>query len=227
MRCRRLWRMHRPAGWRASLFLSGACGQIEGHEITTVEGLAARAPIYDRLQKSFLRHGAAQCGACTPGMLVSATALLEQNSTPVESEVMDAIGGVLCRCTGYRKIITAMQDACCGDSRRSLADAGQRSGRRLVRLDGKGKVDGAEIFGADEIPAGALVVRAIRCPVPSRALPFRRPGCFRGGASGDRSRSLPRKMSRRELLWRDSAICRPAGICRSRSHDSEVKRWLP
>ena len=70
-----------------------------------------RAPIYDQLQKSFLRHGAAQCGACTPGMLVSATALLERTATPSESEVMDAIGGVLCRCTGYRKIITAMQDA--------------------------------------------------------------------------------------------------------------------
>src|SRR6202140_1557102 len=48
-----------------------AAGQIEGHEITTVEGLSTRSPIYDRLQKSFLRHGAAQCGACTPGMLVS------------------------------------------------------------------------------------------------------------------------------------------------------------
>ena len=91
-----------------------AAGQIEGHEITTVEGLATRAPIYDQLQKSFLRHGAAQCGACTPGMLVSATALLERTAAPTESEVMDAIGGVLCRCTGYRKIITAIQDACSG-----------------------------------------------------------------------------------------------------------------
>ena len=84
-----------------------AAGQIEGREVTTVEGLAARPPIYDQLQKSFLRHGAAQCGACTPGMLVSATALLERNAAPSESEVMDAIGGVLCRCTGYRKIINA------------------------------------------------------------------------------------------------------------------------
>src|SRR3954449_9805271 len=52
-------------------------GQLEGRKVTTVEGLAVRAPIHDQLQKSFLRHGAAQCGACTPGMLVSATALLE------------------------------------------------------------------------------------------------------------------------------------------------------
>ena len=56
--------------------------QAEGHEITTVEGLAQRPPIFDKLQKSFLQHGAAQCGACTPGMLVAATALLEKNRAP-------------------------------------------------------------------------------------------------------------------------------------------------
>src|ERR1700739_4291148 len=85
--------------------------QAEGHEITTVEGLAGRPPWFDRLQKAFLQHGAAQCGACTPGMLVSATALLEKNAHPCENEVLDALGGVLCRCTGYRKIITAVLEA--------------------------------------------------------------------------------------------------------------------
>ena len=143
-----------------------AAGQVEGHEITTVEGLAARAPIHDQLQKSFLRHGAAQCGACTPGMLVSATALLERDPAPAESAVMDAIGGVLCRCTGYRKIITAIQDACSGKLADPSPHAGSAVGARLVRLDGQSKVDGAEIFGADEIPAGALAVRAIRSPYP-------------------------------------------------------------
>jgi CO/xanthine dehydrogenase Mo-binding subunit/aerobic-type carbon monoxide dehydrogenase small subunit (CoxS/CutS family) len=141
-----------------------AAGQIEGHEITTVEGLAARVPIHDQLQKSFLRHGAAQCGACTPGMLVSATALLERAAEPSESEVMDAIGGVLCRCTGYRKIITAIQDACSGKIAEPSPLAGKAVGSRLVRLDGQSKVDGTEIFGADEIPIGALVVHAIRSP---------------------------------------------------------------
>jgi CO/xanthine dehydrogenase Mo-binding subunit/aerobic-type carbon monoxide dehydrogenase small subunit (CoxS/CutS family) len=141
-----------------------AAGQMEGRAVTTVEGLAARAPICDQLQKSFLRHGAAQCGACTPGMLVSATALLERNSAPSESDVMDAIGGVLCRCTGYRKIITAVLDARSGKSPEQSPLAGSAVGTRLVRLDGKGKVDGTEIFGADESPAGALVVRAIRSP---------------------------------------------------------------
>jgi aldehyde oxidoreductase len=141
-----------------------AVGQIEGSEVTTVEGLATRAPIYDQLQKSFLCHGAAQCGACTPGMLVSATALLERTAEPSESEVMDAIGGVLCRCTGYRKIITAIQDACSSNVAEPSPVAGKAVGSRLVRLDGLGKVNGSEIFGADEIPSEALVVRAIRSP---------------------------------------------------------------
>src|SRR6202162_5677165 len=118
-----------------------AAGQVEGHEITTVEGLAACAPIYDQLQKSFLRHGAAQCGACTPGMLVSATALLERDAAPAESAVMDAIGGVLCRCTGYPKIIAAIQDACSGTAFEPSPLAGHAVGSRLVRLDGQNKVN--------------------------------------------------------------------------------------
>src|SRR3989475_987537 len=141
-----------------------AAAQAEGCEITTVEGLAQRGPLYDKLQKSFLTHGAAQCGACTPGMLIAATALLEKNRAPTENEVMDAIGGVLCRCTGYRKIIPAVLDVEGGRSLQATPDAGQAVGNRLVRLDGQGKVTGAEIYGADEIPAGALVIRAVRCP---------------------------------------------------------------
>src|SRR5215472_6661405 len=88
-----------------------AAGQVAGCDVVTVEGLAQRSPVLGRLQQSFLALGAAQCGACTPGMLVSATALLEENSSPTATEVMDAIGGVLCRCTGYRKIISAILEA--------------------------------------------------------------------------------------------------------------------
>src|SRR5664279_5862518 len=69
-----------------------AAGQAAECEITTVEGLAERSPLHGRLQQSFLSHGAAQCGACTPGMLVAATALLEKNPSPDVNEVMDAIG---------------------------------------------------------------------------------------------------------------------------------------
>src|SRR5579862_9344525 len=87
-----------------------ATGQAEGSEITTVEGLSQRES-GARLQQSFLEHGAAQCGACTPGMLVAATSLIENTASPTEQDVMDAIGGVLCRCTGYRKIVAAILDA--------------------------------------------------------------------------------------------------------------------
>src|SRR2546427_12997326 len=72
-----------------------AAGQVEGCEVTTVEGLAQRSPFYDKLQKSFLTHGAAQCGACTPGMLIAATALLEKNRAPTQNEGMEAVGGGL------------------------------------------------------------------------------------------------------------------------------------
>src|SRR6516162_668832 len=88
-----------------------AVGQVEGAEVVTIEGLRDSSAIFDRLQKSFLQYGAAQCGICTPGMLVSAVALLEQTPSPSESEVMDALGGVLCRCTGYRKIIQEVMEA--------------------------------------------------------------------------------------------------------------------
>jgi len=140
-----------------------AVGQVENQSITTVEGLKSRPPLHDKLQLAFLRHGAAQCGACTPGMLVSATALLERNQSPSEQQVMDALGGVLCRCTGYRKIIDAVCDAApmMGSA---ATEAGNAVGQRLVRLDGKGKVEGTEVFGADEMPVQALGLRVMRCP---------------------------------------------------------------
>jgi len=141
-----------------------AVAQVEGSEVTTVEGLAGRAPLFDRLQQSFLSHGAAQCGACTPGMLVAATALLEKNLNPSESDVLDSIGGVLCRCTGYRKIINAILNAGTASQPESAPVAGSAVGQRLIRLDGRKKVDGTEIFGADEVPADALDVRVVRSP---------------------------------------------------------------
>ncbi|MGA2946300.1 MAG: molybdopterin cofactor-binding domain-containing protein [Candidatus Sulfotelmatobacter sp.] len=141
-----------------------AVGQVENHSIITVEGLKSRPPLFDRLQESFLRHGAAQCGACTPGMLVSATALLEKSNSPSEADVMDALGGVLCRCTGYRKIINAVLDARSRTEKSKCPAAGTSVGQRLIRIDGKRKVEGTEIYGADEVPVDALTLRAIRCP---------------------------------------------------------------
>jgi aldehyde oxidoreductase len=146
--------------------------QAEGREITTVEGLAARPPLFDRLQNAFLCHGAAQCGACTPGMLVSATALLERSQQPSENEVLDAIGGVLCRCTGYRKIVAAILDAGADSPVTSRPQAGHAVGTRLIRLDGQRKVEGSDIFGADQVPAGALSIHAIRSPHPRAQFDF-------------------------------------------------------
>jgi carbon-monoxide dehydrogenase small subunit len=81
--------------------------QAEGREITTVEGLAPPGEISD-LQQTFLEHGGVQCGFCTPGMLVSATALLRRNEEPSEEEVRISLAGNLCRCTGYDGIVKAV-----------------------------------------------------------------------------------------------------------------------
>jgi aerobic-type carbon monoxide dehydrogenase small subunit (CoxS/CutS family) len=81
--------------------------QAEGSEVTTVEGLANGAALTP-LQAAFLEHGGVQCGFCTPGMLVSATALLADNPSPSEDEVRIALSGNLCRCTGYDGIVEAV-----------------------------------------------------------------------------------------------------------------------
>jgi len=81
--------------------------QAEGSEVTTVEGLATRDEL-SPLQAAFLEHGGVQCGFCTPGMLISATALLEDNPAPSADEVRIALSGNLCRCTGYDGIVKAV-----------------------------------------------------------------------------------------------------------------------
>ncbi|MGQ0485739.1 MAG: molybdopterin-dependent oxidoreductase [Hyphomicrobiales bacterium] len=141
-----------------------AAAQVEGRGIVTIEGLSSRSALARRLQASFLRHGAAQCGICTPGMLISAITLLEQNAAPSEPQVLDAIGGVLCRCTGYRKIVAAIMDAHREATPQRLPDAGHAVGARIERLDGIDKIDGSEIFGADEWPADSLLLRVVRSP---------------------------------------------------------------
>lgn len=84
--------------------------EAEHHEVTTVEGLAAPGRLHP-LQDAFDRMGAAQCGFCTPGILMSASALLEHNDSPTREEIKEAISGNLCRCTGYTKIFDAIEDA--------------------------------------------------------------------------------------------------------------------
>jgi carbon-monoxide dehydrogenase small subunit len=84
--------------------------KAQGREVGTVEGLASGGELHP-LQKSFIEHGAVQCGYCTPGMLMSAKALLDRNPHPTEEEIKEAISGNLCRCTGYVKIVEAIKAA--------------------------------------------------------------------------------------------------------------------
>ncbi len=140
-----------------------AAGQVAGCEITTLEGLGQDGRL-TRLQDAFLEFGAAQCGICTPGMLMSAAALLESTSTPTRPQVEDALGGVLCRCTGYAKIIDAVLFAAGSNAVRTPQHSGRSVGQPMRRVDGTPKVDGGEMFGADGIPADALMVKVIRSP---------------------------------------------------------------
>lgn len=81
--------------------------QVDGTEITTVEGLTENGKL-NPLQGNFLKQGAVQCGFCTPGMLMSTSVLLKENPEPTEEDVKETIAGNLCRCTGYKQIIEAV-----------------------------------------------------------------------------------------------------------------------
>jgi len=85
--------------------------QADGAEITTVEGLEAADGALSALQDAFWENHALQCGYCTPGMLIASQALLARNPAPSEAEIRDAIGGNLCRCTGYQQIFEAIEEA--------------------------------------------------------------------------------------------------------------------
>ena len=82
--------------------------EAQGRAITTIEGVAPSGTELDPLQESFVANGAVQCGYCTPGMVLSARALLAQNPAPTEPEIRQALSGNLCRCTGYEKIVHAI-----------------------------------------------------------------------------------------------------------------------
>lgn len=82
---------------------------VDGKEITTIEGLAEGDRLHP-MQKAFLENGAVQCGFCTPGMILTATALLKENPNPTEDEIKDYMRGNICRCTGYVQIIKAIEE---------------------------------------------------------------------------------------------------------------------
>ena len=142
-------------------------GQLDGVAIETVGGLAPKGEL-SPLQASFLRHGAAQCGICTSGMLMAATALLRRDPTPDRSTVEDALGGVLCRCTGYQAIVDAVLDCRSKAPLPESPASGEAMGARVTRLDGREKVDGTALFADDMAPPeaaeGLLELRVIRAP---------------------------------------------------------------
>jgi carbon-monoxide dehydrogenase small subunit len=83
-------------------------GQVDGREIVTIEGLAVNGALHP-LQRHFVQAAAVQCGFCTPGIIMSSVAFLKRNPNPSTDEIREALGGNLCRCTGYAKIIDAIQ----------------------------------------------------------------------------------------------------------------------
>lgn len=139
-----------------------AVSQLNGKRVDTLAGLSESDPMMKKLQHSFLIYGAAQCGICTPGMMVSAVSLLRDVPQPTEEQIKHALGGVLCRCTGYRKIISAVLNASqCSvlqnpppsdlNNDQVAASEINRSpvGESIIRLDGVVKVDGSDRFGDD------------------------------------------------------------------------------
>ena len=84
--------------------------QLQGHEISTIEGLAKDQRMHV-LQKTFVEHGAIQCGFCTPGIVLASLDLLKRNPNPTKAQIREGLAGNLCRCTGYQKIVDAVQAA--------------------------------------------------------------------------------------------------------------------
>jgi carbon-monoxide dehydrogenase small subunit len=82
-------------------------GQVSGHEVITIEGLASGSTL-SSIQQAFVEHGGAQCGICTPGMILAARELLDRVPHPVEGEIREALAGNICRCTGYTRIFASV-----------------------------------------------------------------------------------------------------------------------
>jgi len=154
--------------------------KVAGCEVLTVEGLGSATALHP-LQEAFLAQGAVQCGFCTPGMLLAAKALLDENSEPTEEQIRSAMSGNLCRCTGYTKIVAAVQAAAAVMRRGGLAARepdsdtdGERAryiasghvGASVLRADGPAKVMGAAKFADDLHREGMLHAKVLRSPHP-------------------------------------------------------------
>ena len=149
--------------------------EASGRKITTVEGLAKDENL-DPVQQAFIDHGAVQCGFCTPGMLMSAKGLLGEDPHPDETKIRKSLSGNICRCTGYTKIVEAVQDAA-DEKQPAAATHGKPGsgkpdstysvvGKSLPRVDSRAKVTGDAKYTADLTFPGMLVGKILRSPLP-------------------------------------------------------------
>ncbi|WP_172330421.1 molybdopterin cofactor-binding domain-containing protein [Mangrovicoccus sp. HB161399] len=148
-------------------------GRAEGAVIETVEGLAGRGPLTP-VQKAFHKTGASQCGYCIPGMVMAATACLRQNPEADLDEIKERMGGNICRCTGYTKILEAVEiarDVIAGRADASVLDADETLGESYIghnvrRIDAPAKVTGRLRYAADMKLVDMLQMQVLRSPHP-------------------------------------------------------------
>src|SRR5215813_7756629 len=140
--------------------------EAEGHEVTTIEGLATGGRL-DPVQQAFADNFASQCGYCTPGMIMTAKALLAKNPHPSETEIRDGIRGNLCRCTGYAKIVQAISAAAGATTvtTQDRPDAHVTVGRSLRRIDADEKVTGKAAYAYDMALPGMVYGEILRSPL--------------------------------------------------------------
>ncbi len=136
--------------------------EVAGREITTIEGLNQDGKLHP-LQQAFVDYNAVQCGFCTPGMILTAAALLNENPNPTPEEIRQYLQGNLCRCTGYSKIVQAIQAAA---SRISRKEEGQAETTEVRRLEAPEKTTGNAIFTGDMKRPGMLTGKIYRSQIP-------------------------------------------------------------
>ncbi|MCR4429199.1 MAG: molybdopterin-dependent oxidoreductase [Caldiserica bacterium] len=143
--------------------------KLEGQNVQTIEGLSFEGSLHP-LQESFLKEGAVQCGFCTPGIILSAKSLLDRKKSPEEAEILEALTGNLCRCTGYNKIVKAVQEAAMGqEGLRNKETFGDDSfiGKRIPKKDGYELVTGKAKFAGDLVFPGMVFAVKKAAGVPS------------------------------------------------------------
>ena len=142
-------------------------GKVAGRRVTTVEGLAQGGQLHP-LQQAFMDHGAVQCGYCTPGMIMSGVALLNRTANPTRQQIVEAMSGNLCRCTGYRAIVEAIEAAGAVLRGETVAPPPERRviGGSQVRVDALDKVTGAAQYVEDIQMPGLLHAALVGSPLP-------------------------------------------------------------